>query len=112
MTMTPRRAPRLKTQIRIFFSGSEGAVEGEGTVADLSKTGCKVESETDVAVGTELEAWMYPPDHGWPLKIERAIVRWSEDYEFGLEFLAMLPAQRERLRLALERRALGSHPRV
>ncbi len=103
--MMDRKGPRFKTRIRIFFSG--GAIEGEGTVVDLSKGGCRVECETELAIGDEVEAWVYPPDHEWPLKIERAIVRWRKATEFGLEFLQIQPAQKERLRLVLNGKNLG-----
>ncbi len=103
--MMDRKAPRFKTQIRIFFSGSE--IEGEGTVLDLSRGGCRVQCETELSAGTEVEAWVYPPDYDWPLKIERAIVRWTKAAEFGLEFLQIQPAQKERLRLVLNGKNLG-----
>lgn len=98
--MKERRVQRFKAEFRIFFSGEGG--EGEGTLLDLSKTGCRVQSETEAGSGSEVAAWIYPPDHDWPLKIDRAVVRWTKQTEFGLEFVEMLPAQKERLRLVLD----------
>ncbi len=102
--MRERRGPRFKAEFRIFFSGEDG--EGEGTLLDLSKNGCRVQSDTEAGSGSEVAAWIYPPDHDWPLKVERAVVRWSRQPEFGLEFIDMLPAQKERLRLVLEGKRL------
>jgi hypothetical protein len=94
-----RKTPRYQMQVRIFFaSGSE---EGEGVVQNLSKGGCCVTSETTVPEGAEFNAWIYFPDHEWPLKIERAVVRWTKADQFGLQFLELQPAQKERLRTVL-----------
>lgn len=97
--MKPRSVPRYKLQCRIFFAAGE--TEGEGTVTNLSKAGCKIECETTPEPGTELEMSFFAPDHPWPLKIERAVVRWLKGEEFGLEFLIIQPAQRDRLRAFL-----------
>ena len=95
--LKPRQAPRYKHQCRIFFAG--GMTEGEGTITDLSKAGCKVHCETTVEIGMTLELSFFMPDHPWPLKVDRAVVRWIQGEVFGVEFLNMKPSQRERLRL-------------
>ena len=41
---------------------------------------------------------LFLPDHQWPLRINQAIVRWIDKNEFGLEFVSITMAQRERLR--------------
>jgi hypothetical protein len=51
----------------------------------------------------ELTVKLFLPDHEWELKLERAVVRWIEGKTFGLEFLSLRPAQRERIRLLLAR---------
>lgn len=103
--MQKRKTTRLKAKLRIFFSG--GDVEGEGTVVDLSKSGCRVECESQIVKDTAVAAWIYSPDYDWPLRIERAIVRWVSPKAFGLEFLDLLPAQKERLRLVLNEKKVG-----
>ena len=97
--MTERKSTRRKAKLRVFFSGD--GIEGEGTVLDLSKTGCRVECESEIVEDTDVAAWIYSPDYDWPLKIQRAVVRWVTPPVFGLEFLEILPAQKERLRLVL-----------
>ena len=57
-----------------------------------------MECQTDLATGTSLEIWLFLPDYEWPLKIEKAEVRWRTTEKFGLEFLLVRPAQRQRLR--------------
>ncbi len=109
--MTERKAPRLPSRIRTFFSGGE--VEGEGEARDLSKMGCRIASDTVPAIGHELEIQLFSKDFSWPLKIGTAIVRWVGSDSFGVEFLALGSAQRERLRqliagqkhLGMERRS-------
>lgn len=97
--LVQRKTPRFQVQVRIFFSA--GDTEGEGVVLDLSKGGCRVQCETGVAVGTEIEAHIFFPDYEWPLKVSRAGVRWINGDVFGVEFLELLPAQQARLRTLL-----------
>jgi hypothetical protein len=104
--MKERKTTRVKAKLRIFFSGN--AVEGEGTVLDVSKSGCRVDCESEIVKDTDVAAWIYSPDYEWPLKIERAVVRWASPKAFGLEFLEILPAQKERLRLVLNEKKLGT----
>ena len=94
-----RKAPRFLTQVRIFLAA--GDIEGEGVVLDLSKGGCRVQCEAELSAGSEITAQIYFPDYAWPLKVQRAIVRWIKADVFGIEFLELLPAQRERLRVLL-----------
>lgn len=104
--MKERKTTRVKSKLRIFFSGN--GVEGEGTVLDLSKSGCRVDCESEIGMDTDVAAWIYSPDYEWPLKIDRAVVRWASPKAFGLEFLEILPAQKERLRLVLNEKKLGA----
>lgn len=101
-----RKAPRFHAQVRIFFT--VGDTEGEGVVLDLSKDGCRVRCESRVTPGAELQAQIFFPDYEWPLKIERAVVRWVTDETFGMEFVAMWPAQRSRLRGVLAEKKFRS----
>ena len=72
-------------------------MDGEGTIADLSKTGCRVESDTQPAKGLELKLELFLLDYSWPMKVDRAVVRWIKGRTFGLEFLNVQSAQRDRL---------------
>jgi|SRR5688572_26613537 c-di-GMP-binding flagellar brake protein YcgR len=92
-----RAAERFHNRSRIFFSSIEGTVDGEGTIADLSKTGCRVESDTQPAKGLELKLELFLLDYSWPMKVDRAVVRWIKGRTFGLEFLNVQSAQRDRL---------------
>lgn len=93
-----RRARRAAATCHLSFAGSD-ELTGEAQVLDISTTGCRAESEVAVDVGMELQVSIYLEDHPWPLRIDRAVVRWVDGYTFGLEFDIILPAQRERLRM-------------
>lgn len=95
-----RRGRRLTMNRRLFFFG-EGEFEGEATIVDISTNGCKATSLTEVQVGLTLKLSLFLQDQQWPLRIDQALVRWVDGQSFGLEFIGIRPAQRERLRSLL-----------
>jgi hypothetical protein len=99
----PRITARHKVHCRAFFSG--GGREGEGTVDDMSRTGCKILCETLPEAGASVKLDLFLPDYPRPLKVERALVRWVKTDSFGVEFTEIQASQRERLRVFL-----GSQP--
>ncbi|HEY3473262.1 MAG TPA: PilZ domain-containing protein [Anaerolineales bacterium] len=92
-----RRGRRLPINRRLFFFGEE-EFEGEATVLDISTNGCRATSLTEVKIGLLLKLSLFLQDQQWPLRVDQAVVRWVEGQCFGLEFLSIRPAQRERLR--------------
>lgn len=100
-----RRGRRLAMSRRLFFFG-DGEFEGEATVLDISTNGCRATSLTEVKVGLSLKLSLFLQDQPWPLRVEEAVVRWVDGQSFGLEFIGIRPAQRERLR-ALVMKAKG-----
>ena len=96
-TRTERRGRRLRLNCRLFFFG-EGDFEGEATVLDISTNGCRATSLTNVTVGLSLKLSLFLQDQQWPVRIDEAVVRWVDNQLFGLEFIGIRPAQRERLR--------------
>ena len=95
-----RRGRRLSMSRRLFFFG-DGEFEGEASVLDISTNGCRASSLTEVKVGLSLKLSVFLQDQQWPLRIDEAVVRWVEGQTFGLEFVGIRPAQRERLRAIL-----------
>ena len=95
-----RRGRRLTMNRRLFFFGDE-EFEGEATILDISTNGCKATSLTEVKVGLSLKLSLFLQDQQWPLRIDQAVVRWVDGQCFGLEFIGIRPAQRERLRSML-----------
>ena len=92
-----RRGRRLKLSCRLFFFGQDD-FEGEGTVLDISTSGCRASSSVALQIGGVLRLSLFLPDHKWPLRVDEAIVRWVNGQQFGLEFSSIRLAQRERLR--------------
>jgi hypothetical protein len=95
--MKPRMAERFSHRTRVSFSGIDVETKGEGTLSDLSKTGCRIESDTRPPQGTELKLEIFLSDYAWPMKIDRAVVRWTKGRAFGLELVSLQSAQRDRL---------------
>ena len=90
--MEQRKNIRFPVKFRSSFS-SVGMVGGEGRVADLSTRGCRIESSIDVQPGASLEVQIEVIEQNPPIKIEAAIVRWSREQQFGLEFEVITPTE-------------------
>lgn len=92
-----RRGRRIPFSCRLFFFGDDD-FEGEAALLDLSANGCRASSSIPVEKGMLLRLSLFLSDHQWPLRINEAVVRWIDGEEFGLEFVNITMAQRERLR--------------
>jgi hypothetical protein len=68
-------------------------VGGEGSLLDLSIRGCRIESLIDVKPGATLEVRIEAKEHGYPIHIQAAVVRWSRERQFGLEFEVIAPTE-------------------
>jgi hypothetical protein len=91
-----RQHRRFPVQFRSSFS-SVNVVGGEGTLADLSVRGCRVECRIAVKPGTELQLKIHLPNDSAPLGITVAAVRWSRGETFGVEFMDMHEEEWKRL---------------
>lgn len=94
--MENRKHLRFPVHFHSSFS-SANTVSGEGTLGDLSIRGCRVFSLTDVGPGTTLELRIIVSDEEPSLQVNQAIVRWSRDGVFGLEFLSLTTDEWARL---------------
>jgi PilZ domain len=68
---------------------------GEGTLFDLSPTGCRMQSNVALTPGSYLALHIEAPDTESPLAVEISIVRWHKDNQFGIEFLRYAQGVRE-----------------
>ncbi|MCP9439204.1 MAG: PilZ domain-containing protein [Nitrospira sp.] len=84
--MDNRRHPRFPVRFHSSFS-SINVVSGNGILHNLSLCGCQISSAMHVRPGTGMELSIEASDNGPPILISQAIVRWSRDGRFGLEFL-------------------------
>jgi hypothetical protein len=90
--MEQRKHFRFHAQFRSSFS-SIAMAGGEGSLMDLSVRGCRIESLIDVKPGASLELRIETMEHEHPIHIEAAVVRWSREREFGLEFEVIAPTE-------------------
>ncbi len=100
--MEKRKDPRFPVQWPLSFSHSPISfrgiqINGSGKAGNISAGGCKVESDTTVDTGTYLDVRIQIRDEGSPMEIDLAVVRWSRNEAFGLEFIKMRPEEQERL---------------
>jgi hypothetical protein len=77
---------------------------GEGTLFDLSPTGCRMQSTVALVPGSYLALHIESPETEAPLAVELSIVRWNKDNQFGIEFLRYAHGDRERVTDLLEGR--------
>ena len=96
-----RRARRVTHLGRVFLLGDCG-FRALAYSQDLSTTGCRVISESPLQVGMEFELSLVAANDERDIEIELAKVRWGDGERFGLEFVAIYPPERERLRLFLK----------
>jgi hypothetical protein len=99
--MELRKNLRFHVQFRSSFS-SVGMVGGEGDIVDLSISGCRIESVTDVQPGASLEVRIVTKAQEPPLQIQQAIVRWKRGRQFGLEFVTMDTGEWARLQRTMK----------
>jgi c-di-GMP-binding flagellar brake protein YcgR len=94
-----RYAERVPIRCRITYSSQEGAriVTGEGTLKDLSKTGCKILGATTSSLGSSLTLLLYFQDGQTPMCLTNVIVSWIGKDSFAVKFSQISPEERKRL---------------
>jgi len=91
-----RIAPRVSVQFRAMVSGSVQS-EGTGTILDLSRNGCRLESSLLMLPGLSLELRIAVPDMEWALMIDGADVQWANEDTAGLAFVRIRENEQQRL---------------
>ena len=95
--MDHRKDARFPVHFRSSFS-STNIVSGSGMLVDLSVRGCRILSPTQVKPGTEMELGIEMSADEAAIRIKKAVVRWSHDGNFGLEFTSLVDSEWTRLR--------------
>jgi hypothetical protein len=95
-----RKARRV--ELRCILRFSSGEIEGEGTITNISTSGCRAESDINMAEGLDVQVMIQLPNQSSPVKVERAAVRWVSGNAFGLNFILFFPSERSRLRTFIE----------
>jgi len=95
-----RKARRV--ELRCILRFSSGEIEGEGTITNISTSGCRAESAINMAEGLDVQVIIFLLDQSAPVKVERASVRWVAGDAFGLNFILFFPSEQTRLRMFIE----------
>ena len=82
-----RTYERYPVRYKSLFSG-DGTQIDEGFVLDLSLGGCRILSEQPPPQGSCLELHIRP-DHHAPVYVPRAVVKWTQEAIFGVEFVEL-----------------------
>jgi PilZ domain len=99
--MDLRRQPRFPVHLQSKMSGQVRG-EWDGMVTNLSKSGCRIETDGKVFAGMQVSLQVAVPGETAPLLIERAAVRWNRGREVGVGFMTVAPPQQARLDQLLE----------
>ena len=86
---------RFPVTYPVIFGGAPFV--GEGTVSDLSLTGCSVACDRTVLTGSYIKLNVLLPDPVSSLFIELGKVRWVRENAFGVEFIRLPSIARHRL---------------
>jgi len=100
--MDLRRHQRFPAHIEGVLSGPHRG-EWVGTIVNLSKGGCLVETDGQVYSGMHVSLRLDVPGEASPILIARAAVRWNRKREIGVGFISVDPPHQERLDQILER---------
>lgn len=79
----------------VIFGGAPFV--GEGTVADLSLTGCSIVCDQAVLADSYVKLSVILPDPTMSLFIELGKIRWVREQTFGVEFIRLPTITRDRL---------------
>ena len=100
--MRLRNSPRKYVRYSASVQTDHGA--GEGTLFDLSATGCRMQSNAALTPGSYLALHFAVPQAESPLAVDVSIVRWHKDNQFGIEFLRYAEGVREQVTDLIEGR--------
>lgn|SRR5512146_237514 len=94
-----RYAERVPIHYRVIYNGVAGArlVKTEGSLRDLSKTGCKVLGTILPAVGCNLTITLYLEDGQAPMCLADATVSWISGSVFAVRFPKLTAEERKRI---------------
>ena len=86
---------RYPVAFPVIFGGAPFV--GEGTVTDLSLTGCSITCDRTVLTGSYVKLSVILPDPTLSLFIELGKIRWVHPQAFGIEFIRLPTISRHRL---------------
>ena len=97
--MDKRRHPRYPVDYPGSFLGN--GLNSPGVILNLSTAGCRCSCQGLIRQEAFLRVVIDVPRYLVPIQIDRAIVRWSIGNAFGLEFVGMSFAEKQRLEMLI-----------
>ena len=104
--MDLRRQQRFRVRLHSVLSSPRRA-EWTGTVMNLSKGGCLIETDGQVYSGMYVSLRLDVPGDEPPVLVDRAAVRWSRGQSAGVGFITVTSPHKERLDQLLNRLKQG-----
>lgn len=94
-----RYAERVPIHYRVTYLGTEGArlIKTEGSLRDLSQTGCKVLGTLLPTLGDTLTVTLHLDDGHAPLCLTDATVSWIKGSMFAVRFPKLAEEERKRI---------------
>ena len=108
-TESPRASERFPITYPVIYGGAPFV--GEGSLLNLSLTGCSVASSRTVLAGSYIRLNVVMPDHISSLSIELGKVRWVRSGAFGVEFIRLPVITAQRLDHVIWEQFIQSLPR-
>ena len=94
--MEHRKHERVHVEYTASFSGER--FHALGDIVDLSLTGCRGRSACSIKKHEGVTVLMHIPRYEVLFSIPKAVVRWSDGLNLGVEFVQMEPNEQQRLR--------------
>ena len=98
--MDLRRQQRFPVHFQSVLSGQP---RGESVGMNLSKSGCRAKTDSQVYSGMQVSLRFDVPGETSPICVERAAVRWNREGELGVGFITVALPHQERLDQLLKR---------
>jgi len=105
-TESVRSSERFPVTYPVIFGGAPFV--GEGTLTDLSASGCAIVCDRTVLSGSYVRLNVLMPDHSPSLAIDLGKIRWVRNHVFGVEFIRLPTVARQPLDQAIWIRFLRS----
>lgn len=105
-TESVRSSERFPVTYPVIFGGAPFV--GEGTLTDLSASGCAIVCDRTVLSGSYVRLNVLMPDHSPSLAIDLGKIRWVRGRVFGVEFIRLPTIARRQLDRAIWNRFLRS----
>lgn len=90
---------RFPLHYPVIFGGAPFV--GEGVLINLSLKGCSILCDREVLCGSDVRVSVLLPNQTQALSIDLGTIKWVQGHQFGVEFLRLPLAARQRLNRTL-----------